>query len=45
MIEHIAVQLAYAATGFAALFAVSASVVHWRGRRARRDRAYWNGNT
>lgn len=43
MIEHIATQLAYAAIGFAALFAVSTVVVHWRGRHVRRDHAYWNG--
>jgi hypothetical protein len=45
MIEHIATQLAYAATGFAALFVVSTAVVHWRGRNTRHHRAYWNGTT
>jgi hypothetical protein len=43
MIEHIAMQMTFAAIGFAALFTVSAAVVHWHGRHARRDRAYWNG--
>jgi hypothetical protein len=43
MIGYILTQLAYAALGFGALFGVSAAVTYWRGRRVRRDRAYWNG--
>ncbi|MGF6738483.1 hypothetical protein [Paraburkholderia atlantica] len=35
-------QILYAVIGFAALFVVSAAMVYWRGRRARRDRRYWN---
>ncbi|SEB24774.1 hypothetical protein [Paraburkholderia sartisoli] len=45
MIEYIATELAFAALGFAMLFAVSVAAVHWRGRHVRRDHAYWNRST
>jgi hypothetical protein len=45
MIEYIAMQVAFAALGFGALFTVSAVAVRWRGRHVRRDHAYWNRST
>lgn len=44
-IFYVGAQLAFAATGFAALFAMSAAAVWWKDRHKRAHYRYWNGRS